>query len=109
MGSPARVIRTVVKRLERLERIRALMAANWELIGERKLVVRRDDVVNDVASHLNEDIGDRLRTAVLLLAKQLGWKPIKYGNRRLFACVKRRGSTIEQARDSSVLLRRSTR
>jgi hypothetical protein len=93
MSTPARLIATVVKRLERLERIRRLMSSRWEPTGSRKCAVRRDDVVKWVGDEIGEEVNNRLRTAVLLLAKQLGWKPANRENRRLFICVKRRGMT----------------
>src|SRR3954468_8900533 len=106
MSSPARVIRAVVKRLERLERIRQVMARDWECTGDTKHAIRRDDVTSLVANELDVPLSPRLRTAVALLGKQLGWMPLHSGNKRLFARVKLRAATMEQAAATGKELRR---
>lgn len=105
MNQRTRLVRTVVKRLERLERIRATMSDEYEHTGDRAHLIRRDTVAQHVAEVIGEEVNNRLRTAVLLLGKQLGWRPIKRGNRRLFACVKLRAVGAEDAARISKKLR----
>jgi hypothetical protein len=106
VSSPTRLIAAVVKRLERLESIRQLMARDWECTGDTKHVVRRDDVTGLVARELDVPLSPRLRISVALLGKQLGWLPLHSGNKRLFARVKLRRVTRDDAVESSKELRR---
>jgi hypothetical protein len=90
LSTPTRLIRTVVKRLERLERIRAIMNDAFVFTGDRKDRFRRDIVTALVAEELKEEVSPRLRATIIALGKQLGWRPLMNGNRALFCCVKAR-------------------
>lgn len=104
VSTPRRLVSTVVKRLERLERMRALMDERWESTGDRKHLVRRDDVAVYVALALGEEVSSQVRASVRLLGKQLGWAVVRLHNRRVFRGVKRRGQDAAEARAAGVAL-----
>lgn len=105
MNTRSRLVHAVVKRLERLERIRVAMSDEFEFTGDRAHLVRRDSVAAHVGAAIDEEVNNRLRAAIVLLGKQLGWRPIKRGNRRLFACVKLRSMPADEAAQLSKPLR----
>jgi hypothetical protein len=86
--------------------MRAAMADKFEFTGNRKHCVRRDAVTEHVAATIGEEVSPKLRTGVALLAKQLGWHPVRNGNRRLFASVKARAMPLDEALERSKELRR---
>lgn len=90
MSTPARLIKAVVKRLERLERIRGVMHDGFAATGDRRDRLRRDIVTAKVADDLGVSVSPRLRATVILLAKQLGWHCMMVDNRALFAGIRRR-------------------
>lgn len=101
MSTQTRLIATVVKRLERLESIKAVMRDGWSATGDRRYCVRRDDVTKAVARAMRCQVSPRLRTTVALLAGQLGWETVRNGNRRLFAGVAAHGVTDDEALEVS--------
>lgn len=81
------------------------MAEQWEATGDTRFAILRDDVVAFVATALELNVQTKLRQAVTLLGRQMGWRPIRIGNRSLFSCVKARTSPREWALESSRELR----
>jgi hypothetical protein len=90
MSTPARLIKAVVKRLERLETIRSVMQDGFVFTGDRQDRLRRDVVTARVAEEIKCEVSPRLRATVVLLGKQLGWRTLATGNVRLFAGVRQR-------------------
>lgn len=66
----------IVRRLERIERIRSLVTDRYEYVDDVKQRVRRAEVVAYVAERLGEVVNNRLYGAVKAAVKTLNWQPI---------------------------------
>lgn len=104
-----RALRIMVKRLDRLERIRALALDAFEFIDDKRFCVRRMAVVEHVSRELRLPISNQLCTSVALAVRSLGFEPVKCAQRRLFRKVRPRGLDEATALLRSQELRRKER
>lgn len=98
----ARAIAQALRRLEYLERIRAIMAELYETVDDPAFNVRRTEVVAHVAAGLKAlgervTVNNRFHRLVFDEAIEMGWTPIRNGNRRLFRGVKPKGIRRSEA------------
>lgn len=80
----------VLRRLARAERIRSIAASAFETVPDRKQMVRRLLVYQLVADTLAEEVNPPLCREVMTAVRELGWRPLRPQNRRMFACVRPR-------------------
>lgn len=105
MTTPLRVI---AKTLVRYERIRRIVDAEYECTGDKRMVVRRDDVAEFVALKLREVLSPNLRMDIAAAVVVMGFEGVMNGNRALYRRVKRKGTPDADAIANSAEIRSAT-
>lgn len=67
----------VIRRLERLERIRAIVADHFEYVDDVRARIRREAVVKLVGDALDTPVSWRLYRQVGAAVKTMGWQAIR--------------------------------
>lgn len=80
----------MLARLARAERIRSIALGAFETVPDRRQQVRRRAVYQLVADALQVEVNVPLCHEVISAVRELGWRPLRPQNRRMFGCVRPR-------------------
>lgn len=96
-----------LKELAARAKLRNAIESVFETVpGEARFCVRRLEVVEHVSRVLGiRIINNRIFARVERVARDMGWEPIKNGNRSLFRCAKRK----DQDQDEALLVSEANR
>lgn len=106
MATARTVLTELVRRVQRHRELEALIAAEFEVVDNYRICVRRDDVVRYVADMLSTpleqvNMSGRLRKDVRVAVRRMGGVVTRRGNKRIFRRIKRRSMSMDDAIDTS--------